>query len=294
MSRIAIAVVLLALLLSAVAVQAGEVNQMALSLKTAIYLARGDTGLASANDGGAIAYNPANLASVSITNYSDDPFRYGGDPKPVKTECVNSIAVSGDSDFWSLFRAIRDVRKDWGIGLGYVNLSTNGTDSDWWTVGFGSRIADSNWNAGLALQHVDAGLMSTSAKNLINLGVQGTVYERDGESVQVGALVRDLTGRLAAGPLYNVGVAGTFKDTLVEINWWDMTDQIQSSVNIGVQQKLDSHWSLYGGLIDGDDLTAGVGFIDGWWNLAAGWRQTSQIATVSDEVIFTAGRRIQF
>ena len=292
MSRIGIAVVLIALLLTAVAVQAQDEGSVAMRLKAARYLARGDTGLASANDGATIGYNPANLASVSIANY-DDPFMLADDPKPVKTECANTIEASGGTEFYSLLRAIRDMRKDWGIGLGFAGMSEAGL-GDWWTVGFGTKLGTSDWNAGLAFQHVDAGLLSDTGKNLINLGFQGKVYDREGLLVQVGALVRDLTGRLDNGPLYNVGVAATYQDTLVEMDWWDFTNEIDSSFNLGVQQKLDQSWSLYAGLIDGNDLTAGVGYIKGWWNLAAGWMQASDNTVIGDELLLTVGRRIRF
>lgn len=292
MSRVGIAVLLSALLLSAIAVQVQADGTVALRLKAARYLARGDTGLASANDGATIGYNPANLASVSISHYADGaPF--GEDPAPFKTECANTLEVSGDFDQWSLLRALRDVRKDWGLGLGFVGLDGEGL-GDWWTVGYGTRLGKSAWNGGIAFQHVDAGLLSASGKNLINLGFQGRVYERDGLAVDAGFLVRDLTGRLDAGPLYNAGLAATYRNTLVEVNFWDFTDEINSSINFGVEQKLDPYWSLYAGVIDGDDLTAGVGYIRGWWNLAVGWMESPRGTDLGDTVLVTCGRRIRF
>jgi hypothetical protein len=101
------------------------------------------------------------------------------------------------------------------------------------------------------------------AKNLINLGFQGNYPLPQGGKLQVGALVRDVTSRLNQGPLYNLGVTATFQNTLVEVDWWDLSDQVHSSLNVGVQQRLGQKWSAYAGLIDGHDPTAGVGYIDG-------------------------------
>ncbi len=113
MFRVAAAAMLMTLCAGLVAADGPDPGTVALRLKSARYLARGDTGLASANDGGAIGYNPANLAATSISNY-DDPSLAAQDPKPWKTECANSIEVAGDLDFWSLMRAIRDIRDSHG------------------------------------------------------------------------------------------------------------------------------------------------------------------------------------
>lgn len=292
MFRVAVAVMLTALCAGLVVADGPDPGTVALRLKSARYLARGDTGLASANDGGTIAYNPANLAATSIAHY-DDPSLAAQDPKPWKTECANSAGLGGDLDFWSLLRAFRNVHKSWGFGLGYASVSPQDR-TEWWTAGFGTQLGRSNWNGGVALQHLGGGLLAEKAKNLINVGVQGNYSLPDGVTLQVAGLVQDITGRLDNGPLYSLGLAATFQNTLVEVNWWDLSDEIDSRVNLGVQQRLGDRWSLYAGLIDGDDLTAGVGYIDGWWNLAVGWMQSPRDTNLGSELMLTAGRRIRF
>jgi hypothetical protein len=289
MTRLVLPFVLLALLASAVVAQA---DATAAGLRSARYLARGNTGLASADDGATVAYNPANLAATNIAHYTD-PSEALGDPKPWKTECANSAELSGDLDFWSLLRAFRNVHNDWGFGLGYASVAPDGR-RDWWTAGFGSRLGHSEWNGGISLLHVDGGLLSDRAKNLFNLGLQSSRSLRNGALVQVGAVVEDVTGQLDEGPLFHLGVAATFNNTLVEVDWLDVTDEIDSAVNLGVEHRLGNGWSLYGGLIDGDDLTAGVGYIGGWWNAALGWMESPSGTSLSDELLLTIGRRIRF
>lgn len=289
MIRVVLPFVLLALLAAAVVVQA---DGTAVGLRSARYLARGNTGLASADDGATVAYNPANLAITNIAHYSD-PFQAFDDPKPWKTECANSAEVSGDFDCWSLLRAFRNIHKDWGFGLGYASVAPDGR-RDWWTVGFGSRLGRSAWNGGIALLHVDGGLLSERAKNLLDLGVQTSRALPNGTLLQFGAVVQDVTGELDEGPLFNLGVAATFGSTLVEVDWLDVTDEVDSAVNLGVEHRLRNGWSVYAGLIDGDDLTAGVGYIGGWWNCALGWMESPSGTSFSDELLLTIGRRIRF
>jgi len=283
MYRLMTVVILLVLLLATTTAFGG------IRLNTARYLAMGNTGLASADDGGTLGLNPANLASTNLVRYADHDGMY--DDKPWKMQCAQTAEFCGGLDYWGLHRAVRNIEKNWGFGVSYYSVSSSFIDADSWAVGFGSSFDTSAWNWGVAIRHLDSGLFGPNSGTILDLGLQGHLRTSAGIPIKLGAVVSDITSQLDTGPFYNVGLAAMFDSVLVEIDWWDLTDEFNSTVNVGLEWQANHSWRLRAGLIDGDDLTAGVGYEAGHWNFDATWMETPKQSGLQDEYTATVSHR---
>ena len=173
MKRTYIVVLVLALLALGLAAHAQVLGT------TARYLGMGLTGIAAADDAGAVDFNPANLGSLNLRPLDES---YNVRPpqldKPLwMAQGEVTSAVSGDLDFTAFHAAayyINHVHKKHGFGVSFQTLEggvlgQDGLDTEQYqptesgvpsletfTVGYGHVYHHENWGWGLSLSHKTA------------------------------------------------------------------------------------------------------------------------------------------
>ncbi len=256
--------------------------------QTARYLGMGMTGIAVADDAGALQFNPANLASLDIALPAAAHPQYDPWAHPWDWQVAGSLEVSGDLDYKALHLAGGNSQN--GYGLGAYWADTMGADE--WSVGFGVQQG-ANWSWGLGVQNLGSG---GGSDTLLHAGLLYEVPQEDAsyEPVRLGLHLQDLTDETNNGPFFNLGIAVPLarclrEDVLLVADWWDVSDEIDSTYNLGVEYVAPNEWAVRAGLIGGDELTAGLGYDGGTWKLDLAWAESEQPA-VDDEIVATFSR----
>jgi len=246
----------------------------------------GAVGVAAADDAGAINYNPANLASLSI-----GPPANGYDPyvSPWNWQIAGTAEVSGDLDFWGVHMAGTNPQSNWGVGASYQSVSPS-SESHWWMVGTGAQFGNSNFQWGVSM--MDAELYG--GETTFNVGLLYTQQLPDGPPLRIGLTGEDVTDELNIGPLFNVGIAyplrvSSNQQLLLAADLLDATDEINSIINVGVEFQPCTNWTIRGGVIDIDDssnVTAGLGYDGGSWRADVAWQESAS-SSRDDEIAVT-------
>jgi len=257
-----------------------------IALVPARQIGMGGVGVAAADDAGAINYNPANLASLNIAPPAGqyDPYT-----EPWHWQIAGTGEVSGDLDYWGAHLAGTNSQSNWGVGASYQSISPS-SESNWWLAGTGARLGSSNWQWGISVMDADL----YGGQTTFNVGLLYTQQLPDGPPLRIGLTAEDVTDELDVGPFFNVGIAYPMmvsgdQQLLLAADLLDATDQIHSTINVGVEFQPFANWTIRGGLIDIDDssnATAGLGYKDGAWQVDVAWQEWSS-TSMDDEVIVT-------
>jgi len=252
--------------------------------QTARYMAMGGAGIAAADDAGAVSLNPANLASLNIA----PPAGLSSSiEKPWDWQVAGSIEVGGDLDYKALHLAGCNSQNKWGIGAAWQQMDVLGiVGVDLWSVGFGAE-AGHRWSWGLSAQNLDLELLGLSGSETLFSG--GMLFEipiRNGSPIRIGLTATDLTDETNVGPWFSIGASTMLAEgVLLSADMVDVTDEIDSYLNIGLECGLSDNSVLRAGLSDGD-ITAGLGYDGGVWKLDVAWLE-SGTPVLDDEIIAT-------
>ena len=253
--------------------------------QTARYLGMGMTGIAGADDAGALEFNPASLASLRIASPAAVGSQYDHWTHPWDWQVAGSLEVSGDRDYEALHLAGGNSQDGYGLGASWADAM----GADQWSVGFGVQQG-TNWSWGLGVQQLDSG---GGSDTLLHAGLLYEVPQEDAsyEPVRLGLYLQDLTDKTNNGPFFNLGIAVPLarylrEDVLLTADWWDVSDEIDSTVNVGVEYTAPNEWVLRAGLVDSDEVTVGAGYDGGTWQLDVAWVESEQ-AAVDDEIVGT-------
>jgi len=166
-------------------------------------MARGDTMIADPAFSTAWLANPAVLASLAAPA--------DGEVAKWHNEASADVKISGDDDFWGVDWGGFNAAKGWGVGAGYW-------DSDWgqeYGLGVGKQFKD--FSVGVSWQHQE----------------EDSVYTPT--STQVGA--DDSWDFLQVGLFKNFDVsdqASSISNVRAGAVWWDVTDEVDSVIDLGV------------------------------------------------------------
>jgi len=274
MSRISLLAVVLAVLLG------GTVA----SAQTARYWGMGNTGVAAANDAAATGFNPANLAFLDVTPPAGLYSQYDPITQPWDWQAAGTVEASGDWDYKAVHFAGRNNQDDWGIGACWQEAGPG----DSWGLGFGAQ-AGARWGWGLSVEDIDT--MGASGDTYFNGGLLYLAPQPDDDPVKLGLYLRDLTDETGSGPLVNLGIAIPLmarlgENMILSADWLDATNEVEAQGNVGVEYTAADTWTLRAGLVDGEQVTAGIGYDGGAWKLDAAWVESAS-AAADDEVVAT-------
>lgn len=218
---------------------------------------RGNTVIGNPSQSIAWSGNPAALAGEKTDAVTDGP--------AMDNAASFATNLSGDDDVWALSYGGRSMVKGWGIGAGYV-------DSDYseaYGIGFGMPL--SGFEVGVNWRHTEmdsyyppvGGATSTSmddSQDLFDLaGRKVWTYGADDTALKglskmaVGAVLRDVTDEIDS--TLDLGVSLDFAN-----GWTFNLDLLDfDTVNLGASTRIGSakQWEVGAGLNDGD-LTLGA------------------------------------
>ncbi len=206
---------------------------------------RGDTQVARPSASTAWYGNPAVLAPLASAGVDE----YGEfDAKPWANSISGDVQVSGDGDMYVLSWGGQNLAKGWGIGGGYANVE-DGDDVDVYGLGFG-RPLTSGWSVGVNWLHLSMDWAGTASsdENTFDLAVR-----------------KDFANDSTKTP-WLTGL--TFGAVLR-----DVTDEIDSHLDLGVALDMVGGWTLAADLIDFDDINVGASMRFGEmseWEFGAG------------------------
>lgn len=256
---VVVVVVLLAALVTAAA--ASEATD-------ARVLAMGGVRAGLANGASSFLDNPAGLPDV-------DTFGLRLSPWPMIVS--GSTTLDADVDMWSVLGAGRNQAGTQGVGAGFWHASAPGWDADFIGAGYGLDLFGPDTALGIAVIHQDRTSTVTPVQNgdgdatVFNLGVMKRLSDPV-NTWRVGLVARDVTDEWGNGPTFDLGASVDLPaGLLVAADLVDLTDEVDSRVNLGAQWAIPLTSVLVrAGLADGD-LTAGVGYRVSGFELSAGW-----------------------
>ncbi|HEY3398540.1 MAG TPA: hypothetical protein VGM19_12870 [Armatimonadota bacterium] len=212
---------------------------------TARYAGMGNVGIAASDDAGAIGFNPANLASLSMPA--------GTVEKPWSGQLIGTVQLAGDGSLWGLNGAAYDSANRQGIGAGFGHQGSP-FDVNAFAIGYGAALKNTGLNWGLSLSNDD--------NTMINLGLQYNLPMTEAAPIKLGFVAADLFNASNDGPFYSVGAAfQAGKQLLIGADWLDVSDV--STINVGAEYTLDNAFTLRAGGTNLDDsgrLTLGAGY----------------------------------
>jgi len=247
-----------------------------IALVPARQMGMGGVGVAAADDAGAINYNPANLASLDIAPPAGMYSQYDPYARPWNWQIAGTAEVSGDMDFWGAHLAGTNPQSNWGIGASYQSVSPS-SESNWWMVGTGAQLGSSNCQWGVSVMDADL----YGGKTTFNVGLLYTQQLTTGPPLRIGLTAEDVTDELNVGPFFNVGLAypvmvSDDQQLLLAADLLDATNQMNSTINVGMEFRPCANWAIRGGLINIDDssnTTAGLGYDGGSWRVDVAWQE---------------------
>ena len=263
-------------------------NGLAPGLTTARYMGMGSVGVAVADDAGAINYNPANLASLNIAPPAGE---HSDLDMPWNWQATGTYELAGELDYWALHFAGSNPSAEWGFGASFHSTSSPAwIVADWWLVGIGARMGSSDWQWGVSM--MDSGEDLYGDETIFNAGLLYNGQVRLDQPIRIGLTVEDITDEFQEGPFFSLGIGLPFfcgwGDGVFGADLLDATDQYDSMFNVGLEfnPRACENWTLGGGLVDTDWLTAGAGYNNGPWNLDLSWQESAE-SGVDDEIATT-------
>jgi len=220
---------------------------------------RGNTVIGNPSQSIAWSGNPAALAGEKTDALTDGP--------AMDNAASFATNLSGDEDVWALSYGGRSMVKGWGIGAGYVDADY----SESYGLGFGMPV--SGFEVGVNWRHTDMDVWSPGvdslqgsymddSQDLFDLaGRKVWTYDGDGNGavikgvskMAVGAVLRDVTDEVDS--TLDLGVSLDFAN-----GWTFNLDLLDfDTVNLGASTRIGSakEWEVGAGLADGD-LTLGA------------------------------------
>lgn len=219
---------------------------------------RGGTVIGNPSQSIAWSGNPAALAGEKSDAVTDGP--------AMDNAASFALNLSGDDDVWALSYGGRSMVKGWGVGAGYV-------DTDWakgYGVGFGMPV--NGFEVGVNWRHLDwdtvvhvdsaQGIYMDDTQDLFDLaGRKVWTYDGDADGavvkgvskMAVGAVIRDVTDEIDSA--LDLGVSLDFAN-----GWTFNLDLLDfDTINLGASTRVGSakEWEVGAGLADGD-LTLGA------------------------------------
>jgi len=320
MQRVTIAVLMVAALALA---GSSALAQTAVLGTTSRYYAMGGTGIASANDAGAVTFNPANLGFLGLQTKAEP--RYGGRraaPENLWTyEVAGSAELDGELDFWGLSMAAKDTQAPQGFGFSYGHMSTGSNDDQSnWLVGYGQQVEDQPWSWGVSIgrvnvtgfawddeEEVDEESWGNAASSnevdseesleetVVNVGFLYNIEQMDKAPVKVGLTAVDAFNATDQGPFYGIGAAIPLdENTLLAVDYEDLTDEVMAMLNAGVEYQATQNLSVRAGVLNlGQNnevdamFTAGVGYKAETWKADFAWIDTPDDSDQDDEFVGT-------
>jgi hypothetical protein len=229
---------------------------------TARSLGMGATGVGVADDAAAWFQNPAGLGALNLKVQDEKLW----------ANAVDGTYVDwGDEDGFAIDWSGWQPAKLWGVGAGFAS----GDDENDYGAGFGATFKNTpfSWGVNVMVEDPDPG----STNTYFNVGLMYRFVQPEKEPVRLGLLVRDLTDESNNGPFLDLGVAWPATDKLlVAVDFNDVTDEVDTQINAGVEYKfgLTNEWAGRAGMVDngdGHDLTLGAGYSVKNWHFDAAW-----------------------
>lgn len=215
--------------------------------------------IAVVDDATAWNVNPAALARLNVC-----PAREG-------KEWANDLLLGyGENDYgsslgfsWSGWNQEANL----GFGAGYVDHRS-------YSKGFGMGVGrpfGEKWAAG-----INFGYLNTPTDGAVTFN-GGVLYDFS-QAVRGGLVVSDLFGRYDVGPFFDAGLAAYLSPRLlVAVDVYDITDEVDVSINGGAEYALSDRWDLRAGTFDsgdGHDLSVGLGWAGKAWRVDAAYRDS--------------------
>ncbi len=221
---------------------------------------RGNTAVARPSASTAWYGNPAVLAPLASAGVDE----YGEfDAKPWANSISGDVQVSGDGDMYVLSWGGQNLAKGWGIGGGYANVE-DGDDVDVYGLGFG-RPLTSGWSVGVNWMHTSVDSNDTASPDgYVGPANGGGTWSADEDTFDL-AVRKDFANDSTKTP-WLTGL--TFGAVLR-----DVTDEIDSHLDLGVALDMVGGWTLAADLIDFDDINVGASMRFGEmseWEFGAG------------------------
>ena len=210
-------------------------------------------GLATVDDAGTWAINPASLATLKNST-----------PAAGKDYASDVMAIFGTgSDIpdqlgltWSGFYFPDKL----GMGAGYFDV--RGFHHEF-GAGLGKRLNDSPLTLGANFEYFNGFGTSLSVVNL------AANYDWKC-GIRTSLLAEDVFSQMDDAPFFDFGAAKQFGKLLLAADVLDITDQIDTVINGGAEYCLTPALKLRAGMFDsgdGHDLSAGLGYQFGTWRI---------------------------
>lgn len=240
------------------------------SANPARYWGMGGAGIATANDAGAVEYNPANLGALPFAPVASG-YGYGAGPAMWNWDVAGTIELSGDMDYKAF---------DFATTNGNVGIGGSWESADLgWALGFGTGIGETNWNWGLSLAHM-------MDETIFNAGLLYTMPQVDRPPLKLGLVAGDLTDKLelAVGAGIPLGDQGG----VLALDATNLTGEGDVVFNAGVELPVAQNVVARAGMADlgdGSYLTLGLGYAGESWAVDAAWVDVD--SPDKDEIVAT-------
>ncbi len=245
------------------------------SAQPARYWGMGGAGIATANDAGAVNYNPANLGALPFAPVASG---YGAGPAMWSWDIAGTIELSGDMDY----KAFDFATTNGNLGIGGSWMSTD-PGSDGWSLGFGTDIGETDWNWGLSLAHM-------MDETIFNAGFLYTMPQVNRAPVMLGLVAGDLTDELNDGIQLAIGAGIPLGDQggVLALDATNLTGTGDVIFNAGVELPVAQNVVARAGMADlgdGSYLSLGLGYAGENWAVDVGWMEMNSPA--KDELVAT-------
>lgn len=211
-----------------------------------------------ANGASAFLDNPAGLPDVNT---------FGPRLSPWPVIVSGTTSLDADVDVWSVLGAVHNTARTQGVGGGIWHASGAGSDTDFFGAGYGFDLWGPATSLGVSVVRQDGNGSAT----VFNVGVMQRI-EDPINTWRIGLVARDVTDEWGNGPTFDLGASVDLPGgLLVAADLVDLTDEVDSRVNLGAQWNLPlTSLILRAGSADGD-LTAGVGYRIGGLEISGAW-----------------------
>ncbi len=223
----------------------GSASELGFSARSA---GMGGTGIADTQDAGSTFYNPAGLPWLQAP------------PAPDSMWGVQGLGVWETGSDWGFkAAAVAGANPDsgWGLGAFYADDDWD----NWWGLGAGKKFGET-WSLGAGMLKED--------ETVFNAGLIYQLALPNPGVISLGLFVMDITDEWG-GPIYNVGACMPLGETArLAVDVWDLTDEWDTTVNVGAEAIVAPDWCVRAGSMDGD-MTFGAGYQGDGWTLDAAY-----------------------